>query len=316
MDSVQSGLVEIVREFLLVHELLQRLFGHFREGSLRFEEVEELVGDSQNSALYRLKERCHALFRADKSQSESFMRREALFDLAVGSLFHEAMKFRENLYQLEVYAPRVRQLQREDGDEGRELFGEFDKILDAAGLRLEESLSETEALLEQTSKQLKLLLLGQRDNGLIARYLVEKRSLTEKVFGGGLDGLLAEVHGEAAEGFAAAAKSYLDGSHFGPALSALREARLRRPDRPELERLESYALGMQAFLAGDYQPTLERLNDWLESGPSDEERSYVPIARAALLHIDGLQSAEAPDQTRFTASELMQRLALLTPEPG
>ena len=37
-------------------------------------------------------------------------RREVLFDLAVGSLFHEAMKFRENFYQREVYGPRVRAL--------------------------------------------------------------------------------------------------------------------------------------------------------------------------------------------------------------
>ena len=57
------------------------------------------MGDGEDSVLFRLKERCHALFRGGEQPSEVVMRREALFDLAVGSLFHEAMKFRENLYQ-------------------------------------------------------------------------------------------------------------------------------------------------------------------------------------------------------------------------
>ena len=66
------------------------------------------------------------------------MRREALFDLAVGSLFHEAMKFRENFYQREVYGPRVRALRTESGAENEALFREFEKILAAVAQRLDE----------------------------------------------------------------------------------------------------------------------------------------------------------------------------------
>ena len=110
------------------------------------------------------------------------MRREALFDLAVGSLFHEAMKFRENFYQREVYGPRVRALRTESGGENAALFHEFEKILSAVAQRLEEGLHESEALLVRTREQLALLLAEHRSNGFVARCLIENRADVEDVF--------------------------------------------------------------------------------------------------------------------------------------
>jgi len=86
VPRTDAGLVDIVREFLSVHGLLRRLFERHHAGSLRFEEVQALAGDNESSPLFRLKERCHGLFRAGEVGGA------ALFDLAVGSLFHEAMK--------------------------------------------------------------------------------------------------------------------------------------------------------------------------------------------------------------------------------
>ena len=137
MRSAPIGLVDIVREFLLAHRLLRRLFERQRSGGLRFDELQALAGDTEASVLFRLKERCHALFRAGVFGDD--VPRVALFDLAVGSLFHEAMKLRENLYQLEVYAPKVEAARREaeSGSEG--LFEEFERILAASRERLAEA---------------------------------------------------------------------------------------------------------------------------------------------------------------------------------
>ncbi len=140
MHSPDAGLVEIVREFLAAHELLGRLFGRLRSGELRFEELQELVGDSEDAVLFRLKERCHALFRPGMRAADLAMTRGALFDLAVGSLFHEAMKLRENFYQLAVYAPKVEALRVQAAPDAERLFQEFERIIAAARLRLEEAL--------------------------------------------------------------------------------------------------------------------------------------------------------------------------------
>ena len=146
MNAAGSGLVDIVREYVDTHERMRELFERYRAGDLEFDSVRDLFADDERSPLFRLKERCHSLFRR-RAADQPPMRREALFDLAVGSLFHEAMKFRENFYQQVVYAPRVRAL-RDGGDAGdvedAELFREFDRMQTAAEARMEEALQETE----------------------------------------------------------------------------------------------------------------------------------------------------------------------------
>lgn len=206
MRTAESRLVDVVRDFLAADRMLRRLFERHERGELRFDEVKEIVGDGEGSVLFRLKEQCHALFRPDARASAVSMRREALFDLAVGSLFHEAMKFRENLYQRVVYGPRVRALRSEAGGESAAIFEEFEKILAGADERLLEARQETEALLHQTRAQFRVLLAAHRDNGLVTRFLVENQGLVAEVFEDGLDGLLAATCGSAAGGYEQAAR--------------------------------------------------------------------------------------------------------------
>ena len=75
-----------------------------------FEDIEKFVGDDASSILFRLKESCHAIFRPSGSDSRPEVAAGALLDLVVGSLFHEAMALRENLYQLESYGAQVQML--------------------------------------------------------------------------------------------------------------------------------------------------------------------------------------------------------------
>ena len=128
MRSIESDLVYIVRDFLIVHRMFRDVTARYWSGALRFEQVQALVGDSEESVLFRLKERCHALFRADSEGEVVRVGPEALFDLAVGSLFHEAMKFRESLYQRDVYGPKVRALSSASEPEVSLLFREFERI--------------------------------------------------------------------------------------------------------------------------------------------------------------------------------------------
>ena len=164
---------------------------------LRFEEVQALAGDNEASPLFRLKERCHGLFRAGEVGGA------ALFDLAVGSLFHEAMKLRENLYQLEVYAPKVERARARAGPGSEGLFEEFERILVASRVRLAEALAECEALLEQTRRQFQALLASHRDNGLVIRYLIANAGPAEAVLGEPLDSFFARICGDAASAYAA-----------------------------------------------------------------------------------------------------------------
>ena len=139
MPDSRVGIVEVVREFLVVHQRLGGLIASYQGQTLSFDLVRELVGDDNSSALYRLKEKCHAIFRSESADPVAEVRTAALFDLAIGSLFHEAMILRENLYQQERYGPRVQALRSQATSPAPELSREFEKILASSASRLGEA---------------------------------------------------------------------------------------------------------------------------------------------------------------------------------
>ena len=289
---------------------MRRLFALYRSDDLRFEDLEQLVGDDEHSVLFRLKGRCHGLFRREPGRRAVAMRREALFDLAVGSLFHEAMKFRENFYQREVYGPRVRALRTESGAENVALFREFEKILSAVAQRLDEGLHESEALLVQTREQLALLLAEYRDNGFVTRCLIENRADVEAVFEEGLDALLALIHGDARTGHRVAGRSYLASGYFAEAEAAFAGARAGGGGDAEVDRLSAYARGMTAYLAGDYAASVTCLSQWLDAAPSDDA-ALVGLAHAVAAKMGVL--AQGEDRLRIVAEagRLLEAVARL-----
>lgn len=307
MEGSPTGLVDIVRDFLEAHQMMQRLFARYRRDELRFAELEKLVGGGEGSVLFRLKERCHALFRTGEGSSGA-VRREVLLDLAVGSLFHEAMKFRESFYQREVYGPRVRALQSEGGANGDALFRDFEKMLATVSPRLEEGLRETEALLKHVQEQLKALLVEHCDHGHVTRYLLENSALVEGVFGQGIDDLLDEIHGGAANGYALAGRSYLASGYYEQADRAFAEAVARGGKRGEFEHLSAYARGMAAYLAGDYGQSMDWLSKWIEAAP-ESDAMLADLAHAAVSKVGQLAPVDERERITAAASSLLERLA-------
>jgi tetratricopeptide (TPR) repeat protein len=307
MAESTPGLVGIVREFFEAHQLMRGLFARFRAGELRFAELGPLIDGDESSVLFRLKERCHALFRSDGPGGRAVRHRELLFDLAVGSLFHEAMKFRESFYQTEVYGPRVRALRDEAGAEAKSLFQEFERMLAAGTARLHEGLQECEALLARTSDQLQVLLELHRANALVVRTLVEHPELVREVFGRPLETLLAALHGDAATGYALAGESYLESGYYAAAGRTFAEALERGGDRERYEALGEYARGMEAYLGGHYADSVEHLGRWLDAdAPGSSE--LRTLAQAAVSRVGQLALGPDREQLVRSAGALAERL--------
>ena len=306
MSATGPGLVDIAREFLAAHDLSRRLFARHREGALRFEELEEFIGDDEGSVLFRLKERCHASFRAGAEHSLP-MHREALFDLAVGSLFHEAMKFRENFYQREVYGPRVEALRSEAGAEEAALFDEFARIQEGVSARLEEGLAETEALLARSVDPLKSLLTAHREDPLVARFLVENAAAIESAFGQPIGDVLADIYGNAASGYLRAGHSLLRSGYYPEAVRALQLAAEQGAAAQETSPLVAYAHGMQAYLARDYAESVARLSDWADA--ADGKASDLSgLAQDAVVSIRQLAEGEDRERIVRAAGNLLARI--------
>ena len=180
-----------------------------------------LVGDAEDSALFRLKEECHALFRLDDARPRTEVQAEELFDLAVGALFHETMKFREGFYLTDTLRPAAA------AHDGRGLgyrvrsptpSGACSK---AGSRRMLESEAEAEQLFRETRDQLLIVLRQLAASGAVARSLVEDAPRAEQVFGMPLARLLADIYGSAARGYQLAIDSLIENGHYAEAAAVL-----------------------------------------------------------------------------------------------
>lgn len=298
-----AGFVEFVRDFLCAHRELRRIAARWRAGELTFAEVETLVGGDEDAVLFRLKEQCHALFRAGGAE----VGREALLDLAVGALFHECMKFRENFYQHAVYGPKVRALRGTAGGEA-ELFIEFEKILGGSRVRLEEALQEAEILLGQCTVELRALLRARPDLALASRYMAERRDEVEDVFDDELEEVLASIHGSPAGGLEVVGRSYLASGYYREAAEHLERALALDPGRAGVARAAHYAEGMQAYLERDYRAAIAALGRWLDAGPGADETPLASLAFAAVSRIEQLVDEPGRREIGAPARSLAERI--------
>ena len=305
-DAAQhsSEFVQLLREFLTASAELSAAFEG--ESGLAFESLARVVGDDPASSLFRLKERSHGLFRSDGLTSEA-VRREVLFDLTVGALFHAAMKLRESLYQREVYAPRLATLRAATDGDPDALFSEFEGLLERSAGRVDEGVSEVRILLAQTRELFHRMLIDRADERGVVRCLLRRRELVESTFRGGFKSLLEDMYGDVTSGLVEAARALLHSAYFVEAAKVLREASREAPSpSAEIDQLERYAEGMQAFLDGDYATSLAALEAWADlSGPEDGRR-FARRAASALSRVGRLVDNDAEGASIVDAAKQLQ----------
>ena len=252
-------ILEIVRDYLYAYIHFQSMYKKYKANALTFEDVEKFVTDKDPTLpLFNLKESCHMLFRyqGDEKCSDE----EKLLDLAVGSIFHEAMKIRENLYLLEVYKPRYLQILsgKEASDYERNLLQAFSKIGARTEKRLAESVTEVKRLFKDTLKQLSGLLPLYKDNPVLMRCLLGNKDLLQRVFGKrkGLKAISDIFPGGLGEAYDVEGRAYLESEHYDLAAEFFNQALKYNSLNQELKCLYLYARGMDGYYKNKYRETL------------------------------------------------------------
>lgn len=263
-------ILEIVRNYLYSYIHFQSIYAQYKAQSLSFDDVEKFVTDKDPTLpLFNLKESCHMLFRyqGDEECSDE----EKLLDLAVGSIFHEAMKIREDLYLLEVYKPRYQQVQnsQESSDSKTNLLQEFTKIGLRTEKRLAESVRETKRLLYDTLKQLAYLLPRYKENPVLMRFLLSNKELLQQVFGKrkGLQVIADMYPGGLGEAYEVEGRGYLSSEHYDLAAEFFNRALKYRIHDQGLQGLYLYARGMDGYYNNSYPATLRSFHKLLSLAP-------------------------------------------------
>jgi len=252
-------IVEIVRGFLKSMLIFADMVNGYHQGNLKFSKLEELVDVTRSSPLFDLKERCHSQYRYQ--EGERCNEKEKLFDLTIGSIFHEAMKLKENLYQLEVYGPRYLELEARLGNPLPEReFHRFRKIILRAEQGLKDGMEDLKVLFRDVKEQLCELLREYSKNQLLVRFLLENRALLQKVYGrGGLEKIFASMFkGGIDQAYWAAGNSYLESQYFDMAHRVLKKALNRQPKNEMLKFICQFASGASSYYVNDYQKALQK----------------------------------------------------------
>jgi hypothetical protein len=292
MEVRDRRVAQIVRDFMLSYQLAADVGERLRRDELDFADVERLVGEGEESALHRLKEECHALFRFDGQRSQTELQADQLFDLAVGALFHEGMKFREGYYLTTVYAPRFERMVAEGSASGP-LAESFRRVIAAGRRRTLEAHAETDELFRETRDHLLVLLRRLPESGAVARSLLEEPARSEAVFGVELDALLEDVYGSVLAAHRLAVCDLIKNGHFEEA--AQLAARIAQRDPEYGEQVRSFSRALARYYAGDPAAALAGLDAWLERGARGEPewRARACAVLEALASSAGAEAGHA-----------------------
>ena len=230
---------EIVRQMLWAKLFFDDLVKEYQEtGQLSFQQLDLWIGTEANrGSLWNLKEDSHLLFR--RNSASSFY--ERVFDWTLGSIFHEGMKLKENVYLLEVYQ-RTGKAFTENGTvpedfDIQSLLEEYEVTLAKAKDSAADELKNLHYLFSKAMEQLQWLMCGNKHEGLLTRFLIDNEETYERVYGtGALAKLFKSMYkrGEP-EAYILAARNYREGGWHGEALALLKKALELAPEDKEIQ---------------------------------------------------------------------------------
>ena len=322
----ERKVVEIVRSFLLAVQTFRRHQEKYRQGSLCFPDLAKLVDDRGQSILFILKESCHSLFRHNEHQVSE---KEQIFDLTVGTLFHLAMKMREDLYQLEFYGPKYTKLDKKEDSplEQKNLVHQFKQLISRADKSFQEGMDEVAILLQEALPQFQEFLGEHRENGLLIRFLLEEKDLLKDILGEGtLEDLFKRLYGpRPAQPYWLAGESYFQSGFYGRAAQAFSLAVEKNPADQNLLFAHRLSQALEQFYSFAPQQALKSLEKCLSLSAGKE---VIEKYRAVIYMICQKIQEELPgrrkgDQHREMVKKAkalhrqMEKLALLVQDqPG
>lgn len=307
----------MVRRLLLAEVAFQEFFKKYKEGKLHFSDIGNWVDDRGRSLLYNLKEQSHSLFRVGAKGGGH--RNEWLLDLAIGSIFHEAMKLRENIYQMEVYRPRYVQFKSKMGKTAyayeRDYLQRFEQIISRAEQGVREGMEETQSLFKSAVEQLIDFFRKNSKNPYLVRFLLEHQPLLQRVYG---DRRAKEIFHlmfkkGMLEAYSLAGRSYLQSGHYDLASLYFSKALKMEPSDHELQFFMNFSLGMKAYYKNAYSKTLSyfaklvrlRLNKKLKK---DYLRKAEEVCHRVSSELKEEEEVKTNPRCRFLADQIKKML--------
>lgn len=216
--------------FLAIHQ------AYAASGQLSFADLDALVGTESNRGhLWLLKDRCHQLWRHSDPEHDLS---GSLLDWVIGSIFHEAMKLKENTYMLQYYGPLAEAMQkRSDAHTVKFCGDECHRFMARTREEIGHQMASLAFMVNRANLLMRTLLLDQTENALLVRHLIENPEVVEQLWSEPLARLFQDMFPDGADqAYCVAARSYLAGDWHREARAAYGEALALNPDCEEAQR--------------------------------------------------------------------------------
>ena len=175
---------DLVENFFEAKIYFNTIYGSYKKSkTIAFSIMDAWVGmESRKGPLWNMKDHSHQLFRSNQYPSSLY---EHLLDWTIGSIFHEAMKLKEDAYQVESYKPLLElEINSEKYDlELSHIINEYFSLIEKVSVNLDEELKSIEALFAKALYHLEEILIAWKDNALLVRFLLERKTLCEQALG-------------------------------------------------------------------------------------------------------------------------------------
>ncbi len=208
-------------------DLLTPQAGEYRQRM--WDRLSVMIGsETDKGQLWELKDICHMIWPEHDRKHDVH---GALIDWLVGSVFHEAMKLKENIYLLNAYGPaalRIRGLSPEPAV-GPSAVGpalprlstmvDVELLIRKIGIDIARQMEQIGILLGQATCILRMMMPELSDNPFVVRLLIEEENTVRALWGEEVESILADMFaGSSARGFCTAGRSYLTGQWYREAL--------------------------------------------------------------------------------------------------
>lgn len=307
----------MARRLLLAEVAFQEIFEKYKKGRLRFPDIGGWVDDKGQSLLYNLKEQSHSLFRA--GSKGPVHRNEWLLDLAIGSIFHEAMKLRENIYQMEVYRPRYLQFKSKIGKTAyeyeKDYLEKFERIISRAEQDAQEGMEETQSFFKDAVEQLIDFFKKNSANPYLVRFLLEHQPLLQRVYGNRRAKEIFHLMFKKGllDAYSLAGRSYLQSGHYDLSSLYFSKALRMEPSDLELQFFMNFSLGMEAYYKNAYSKAMSyfaklvrlRLNKKLKR---DYLRKAEEVCHRICVELKEEGEGKITARCRFIADQIKKML--------
>lgn len=236
---------DVMRDYCMACDVIKGQVQRFESaGAVSFPVMRDLLGEAMNKGLlWRLKDTAHHLFRNEVGAAEQTSGAAPMLDWAIGYVFHECLKLKEDAYQHQHYVPLYRALQAAPMDDDlHEVVTPLAAMLDQTRESMEREIRRISYLLVRSRKLLCIYLRAHGNNQLLARLLSDQDELVRNAFGEDYPLLIASLYGDKPECLhLQAAEALIEGGRPTEALRALDAAEATRPGTPDAARLRQQA---------------------------------------------------------------------------